>query len=62
MKTFFSIALLLAAAAVRAGPQTTTLSVPAMSCASCPITIKAALSKVPGVSGVKSDLNKRQTL
>lgn len=41
--------------------QTATLSVPAMSCASCPVTIKAALSKVPGVASVKSDLAKRQT-
>lgn len=61
MKSFLAITLLLAGAAVNAAPQTATLSVPAMSCASCPITIKAALSKVPGVASVKSDLAKRQT-
>jgi mercuric ion binding protein len=44
-----------------AAPQTVTLSVPAMSCASCPVTIKVALSKVPGVASIKSDLSKRQT-
>ena len=43
-----------------AAPQTT-LSVPTMSCASCPVTIKAALTQVPGVTSVKSDLAKRQT-
>lgn len=44
-----------------ATPQTATLSVPTMSCASCPVTIKAALTKVPGVMSIKSDLAKRQT-
>ena len=44
-----------------AAPQTATLSVPTMSCASCPVTIKAVLTKVPGVSSIKSDLAKRQT-
>ena len=61
MKSLFAIALLLAVGAAGAAPQTVTLSVPAMSCASCPITIKAALSKVPGVASVKSDLDKRLT-
>ena len=44
-----------------ASPQTATFSVPTMSCASCPVTIKAALTKVPGVASIKSDLAKRQT-
>lgn len=33
-------------------PKTVTLSVPGMTCATCPITIKAALKKVPGVTDV----------
>ena len=33
-----------------AATQTVTLSVPGMSCATCPITVKKALSKVEGVS------------
>ncbi len=33
-----------------AAPQQVTLSVPTMDCATCPVTIKAALLKVPGVS------------
>ena len=61
MKNFIAIALVLGATAVSASPQTATLSVPAMSCATCPIAIKAALTKLPGVSSVKSDLGKRQT-
>ena len=60
MKIALLILALLAGQAF-AAPQTATLSVPTMSCASCPVTIKAALSKVPGVTSVKSDLGKRQT-
>lgn len=60
MKSAFLILALLAGQAF-AAPQTATLSVPTMSCASCPVTIKAALTKVPGVSSIKSDLAKRQT-
>lgn len=56
---FFTLALL--ADQAFAAPQTATLSVPTMSCASCPVTVKAALLKVPGVASVKSDLTKRQT-
>lgn len=36
-------------------PQTVTLDVPGMTCKFCPITIRKALSKVPGVIEVKSD-------
>lgn len=61
MKSLVAIALLLAAATASAAPRSATLSVPTMSCATCPIAIKAALTKVPGVSSVKSDLGKRQT-
>ena len=60
MKHFLAIALL-ASAPVWAAQQSVTLSVPDMSCASCPITVKAALSKVPGVASVKSDLGKWPT-
>ena len=35
--------------------QTVTLDVPGMTCRFCPITIRKALSKVPGVIEVKSD-------
>lgn len=35
-----------------AAQQTVTLSVPGMTCSACPITVKAALNKVEGVSAV----------
>ncbi len=35
-----------------AAQQTVTLSVPGMTCAACPITVKAALKRVDGVSAV----------
>lgn len=60
MKHLLAIALL-ASAPAWAAQQSVTLSVPAMDCASCPITVKAALSKVPGVLAVKSDLATRRT-
>ena len=61
MKYLLSAVAMLACLPTWAAPQTATLSVPGMDCASCPITIKAALSKVGGVIAVKSDLSKRQT-
>lgn len=44
-----------------AAQQTVTLSVPGMSCATCPITVKKALTKLNGVVDVKSNLGKRET-
>jgi mercuric ion binding protein len=41
--------------------QTVTLSIPAMNCATCPITVKKALTRLEGVVTVKTDLDKRQT-
>ncbi len=35
--------------------ETVTLDVPGMTCKFCPITIRKALSKIPGVTDVKSD-------
>ena len=60
-KNALLILALLVAGPTLAATQTATLSVPTMSCASCPVTIKAALTKVPGVASVKSDLTKRLT-
>ncbi|MEO7853261.1 MAG: mercury resistance system periplasmic binding protein MerP [Rubrivivax sp.] len=45
-----------------AAKQTATLSVPTMDCPVCPITVKAALNKVPGVSNVKVDFAKREAI
>ena len=43
-------ALLAFAGAASAAPRQVTLSVPTMDCDTCPVTIKVALMKVPGVS------------
>lgn len=44
------LALLLAAGSALAATQRVTLTVPTMDCETCPLTIKVALLKVPGVS------------
>ena len=55
MKTLFTALLLLAIgiAPAIAGTRTVTLSVPSMTCATCPITVKKALQKVDGVTEAK---------
>ncbi len=45
---------------VMAASRTVTLSVPGMNCAACPITVKKALSKVPGVSKTEVSLDTRE--
>jgi mercuric ion binding protein len=58
-----AIAALFAAAPVAfAKQQTVSLNVPTMDCATCPITIKTALAKVPGVSKVKVSYEKREAV
>ena len=49
---FLALTLVLSAPAW-AATQTVTLSVPSMTCATCPITVKMALSKVEGVIEAK---------
>lgn len=46
----------------QAATQTVTLAVPSMDCPVCPITVKKALTKVPGVSGVAVDFDKREAV
>lgn len=43
-------------AAFAAPPQTVVLDVQNMTCALCPVTVKGALGKVPGVAETKIDL------
>ena len=45
-----------------ASPQTVTLNVSGMTCPVCPITVKKALEKVPGVSKVDVRFEKKQVL
>lgn len=57
--TLFAFATLIAAPAW-ATTKTVTLSVPGMTCAACPFTVKAALSKVDGVSKADVIFDKRE--
>jgi mercuric ion binding protein len=47
-------------ASLPAATQTVTLSVPGMNCAACPITVKKALGKVPGVAKTDVKLDERE--
>ncbi len=55
-------ALLLLAGPAWAAPKTVTLAVPGMTCATCPITVKKALTKVAGVTKVDVDLDNLQAV
>ena len=58
-------AIVLAAAVsvpVWAATKTVTLSVPGMTCAACPITVKKALSKVEGVSKIEVSLENKEAV
>lgn len=58
-----SSTLLLLLTVAAAPPATTvTLDVPGMTCATCPITVKKALSKVPGVSRVEVSYERREAV
>ncbi len=56
------IASLVLLASAWASPQTVTLNVSGMTCPACPITVKKALEKVPGVSKVDVRFEKKQIL
>lgn len=63
MKKLFALfALAAAIIPAWAAPKTVTLSVPGMTCAACPITVKKALSKVDGVTKTEVDLDKREAV
>jgi periplasmic mercuric ion binding protein len=53
------LTLLLNAAAFAAPPHTATLAVENMTCGTCPIVVKKALSRVPGVSATTIDFDKK---
>ena len=58
-KLFAALALAAAVAPAWAAMQTVTLSVPGMTCETCPITVKKALSKVDGVSKASVSFEQR---
>ena len=47
---------------VLAAQRTVTLGVPGMTCGACPITVKKALSRVPGVTRTEVDFDKKQAV
>ena len=53
---FVLAALVAASSAFAGGTRTATLDVTNMDCAACPITVRKALEKVPGVDSAKVDL------
>ena len=54
LRNLLAVLTLVAMHAVAADvPQTATLDIKGMDCASCPLTVKLALKKTPGVTDVK---------
>lgn len=65
LKTIRTLALVFAAglsSMAMATVQTVTLDVAGMTCSSCPITVKKALTKVDGVQQVKTNFEKREVV
>lgn len=58
-KLFAALAWTVLTASVWAASKTVTLSVPTMDCPVCPITVKKALTKVPGVSQAEVHFDQR---
>lgn len=61
-KLLAALAVALVAVPVWAATQTVTLAVPGMTCAACPITVKKALSKVPGVIHTDVNFDRREAV
>lgn len=65
-KTFagalLTMALALVSSAALADMRTVTLDVPGMTCEACPITVKKAISRVPGVSKVSASLERKEAV
>src|SRR5271170_1969032 len=60
LRTVPMLGMLLAAGiAFAAPPQTATLAVENMTCGTCPIVVKKALEKLPGVSATAVDFDKK---
>ena len=64
MKTLVSLIALMGALSspAWAATKTVTLAVPGMTCAACPITVKAALAKVGGVERTDVSFEKREAV
>jgi len=66
MKKLFTVAVVLVlttlGTSVWAASKTVTLSVPGMTCAACPITIKKALSEVEGVTDIEVSFERKDAI
>ena len=62
LKSAIAAALLVTCSAALAATKTVTLSVPGMYCATCPITVRTALSRVAGVSQVATSLARKEAV
>jgi mercuric ion binding protein len=64
MKTFLTalVAMLVFASPAWAGSKTVTLTVSNMTCVTCPLTVKLALTKVEGVSKAAVDFDKKEAV
>jgi len=56
------VGVLLLTAPAWASPKTVTLNVSGMTCEACPITVKKALQKVPGVAKIEVRYEKKQVV
>lgn len=56
------VALFLSGLALASTPKSFTLDVQNMTCATCPITVKKALERVPGVTDVKVDFEHKTAI
>jgi len=61
-KLLAALALIAVVSPVWAASQIITLSVPGMTCAACPITVKKALTKVEGVTKAEVSYGKREAI
>lgn len=61
-KLLAALALIAVVSPVWAASQIITLSMPGMTCAACPITVKKALTKVEGVTKAEVSYEKREAI
>lgn len=62
MKKLCVVLIALATLPALAAPRTATLAVSGMTCAACPITVKKALTRVPGVTRAEIELDQRRAI
>ena len=62
LSTLLLLAASLCSTPLWAATQTTTLKIPGMTCAACPITVKKALQRVSGVSRIDVNYPKKEVV